>query len=517
MTTSSLTGSPINELAQVATAAIIGSSRAKSAGAEATPTRLLARAAIAGCRARAGLAPQLVSQMVTRSGPQAAGGPLGFAPAESRSSAKAVQRTLLRRIVTVRDTSLLEEWCEHANNVGVIVPVEMSAEIISWWAGLPSRPASIFEALGQRGLWLASLNSEWNKPVVRHEIPVDLAERWELGTGALLGTVRRTDPARALTMVQSTWKTDGADERRRFVLAMANGLSMNDEPFLESALDDRSKVVREAVCSLLTKLPNSAFATRMLERAIGCLGISIKDTDTPRKASKSLKLDVEPPKDFDPSMERDGIAEKVGDKRLKANWLRQIMMCVPLTRFAAALNAEPAAIVAAGAACENASDVVPSWIVAAGSAADERWSLALLDFATGTDGKAHRHSVASLWSGLDAAARDRLRIVLMGRLAFKVVLPLVVSDADGVVTADDRWLPEFSASFCAAMEKSPPTANDYQEYYLIPRVMRLIHPSCAERLEGLIQVRHPEPSDGIRKAIDNLRVRAEMFKEFTQS
>ena len=42
---------------------------------------------------------------------------------------------------------------------------------------------------------------------------------------------------------------------------------MDDEPFLESALDDRSREVRQQAADLLTRLPDSRLALRMAERA----------------------------------------------------------------------------------------------------------------------------------------------------------------------------------------------------------------------------------------------------------
>ena len=94
---------------------------------------------------------------------------------------------------------------------------------------------------------------------------------WETGTPeqrvSAIRRMRETDPGGARELVGTTWKSDGADERAKFVEAMRTSLSPDDEPFLEAALDDRSKQVRSAAADLLARLPQSAFVERMIERA----------------------------------------------------------------------------------------------------------------------------------------------------------------------------------------------------------------------------------------------------------
>src|SRR5437762_1943286 len=77
---------------------------------------------------------------------------------------------------------------------------------------------------------------------------------WETSPRAarelLLQQLRSTDPARAREQLAQTWETEGADERAAFLATFRTGLSLDDEPFLESALDDRSKVVRRTAADL---------------------------------------------------------------------------------------------------------------------------------------------------------------------------------------------------------------------------------------------------------------------------
>ena len=64
-------------------------------------------------------------------------------------------------------------------------------------------------------------------------------QRWQTETKeervALLHRLRRSDPAQARALVESTWKQDAPAERAEFVAAFTSGLSREDEPFLENA------------------------------------------------------------------------------------------------------------------------------------------------------------------------------------------------------------------------------------------------------------------------------------------
>ena len=94
---------------------------------------------------------------------------------------------------------------------------------------------------------------------------------WQLGKSAerlaLLISVRRREPARARALIESTWLNDGANDRQRFLEVLRENASMADEPFLESALDDRSKLVRRQAADVLAVVSGSRLRQRMSEAA----------------------------------------------------------------------------------------------------------------------------------------------------------------------------------------------------------------------------------------------------------
>ena len=98
---------------------------------------------------------------------------------------------------------------------------------------------------------------------------------------------------------------------------------MADEPFLETALDDRNHLVRRAAADLLARLPQSRLGQRMRQHVAGILSW------TP---NKKHTITVRLPANFTPAMLRDGMPNiKPEDRtKLRARLLTQTIGRVPL-------------------------------------------------------------------------------------------------------------------------------------------------------------------------------------------
>lgn len=124
-------------------------------------------------------------------------------------------------------------------------------------------------------------------------------------------------------MLQSTWKQEAASDRAKFLEVLALNLSLEDEPFLEAALDDRSQPVKRAAAKLLNKLPASRRGQRMAERVRSLVQIQRQGT--------GYTITVELPPTCDAAMQRDGIEVKApGSKGDRAWWLEQLLIAAPL-------------------------------------------------------------------------------------------------------------------------------------------------------------------------------------------
>ena len=98
-------------------------------------------------------------------------------------------------------------------------------------------------------------------------------------------------------------------KRQLFVSALEADLSAHDQAFLESILNDRSKEVRQRAAMLLARIPGSALAQRMLQRAEQLLQWTAPVAGNLlllRRGSPAM-LSVSLPETYDGSMKRDGI------------------------------------------------------------------------------------------------------------------------------------------------------------------------------------------------------------------
>lgn len=285
---------------------------------------------------------------------------------------------------------IAEEWLQAANHGGLRVPPVFIPNLIE--AGL--RAASIqpllLPVLGERAAWVAKFDPEWHYATAAALSRAD--DLWQTGTNRvrelLLELLRQSEPERARELLASTWQTEPASQRERYLHRMATGLGQHDEPFLEAALDDRSRPVRAAAAALLVRLPESRLVQRMRERLIPLLAFK-------RGMLGSASLRVAMPTDCDKAMQRDGItpnppAEEftydnaplppLGDA---AWWLQQIVSAVPPAFWGEQTGLEPAPLLKllANHKGDTGKALLRGVQQATINTGDLTWAHALLDYA----------------------------------------------------------------------------------------------------------------------------------------
>jgi hypothetical protein len=267
---------------------------------------------------------------------------------------------------------LLAQWLLAAATHGGHVPPEALPALLD--AGRRNgaiRPA-LGRVAGRRGTWLAGMRTDWRW--LRDEAPGAAApsdpEVWETGPAgarlAHLSRLRGTDPAAALKLLRSTWATEAPEDRARFVAALGTGLSAADDAFLEEALDDRRKEVREAALDLLQRLPGSARGRRMAARAHA----AVRLTD---------RLEVSPPAELTPELRRDGVAAQPASGTGVQAWLlEEVIAGTPLESWPAAFQRDPAAIVELARGHDWETPLLHGWAKAAITQVDSTWATALV-------------------------------------------------------------------------------------------------------------------------------------------
>lgn len=153
---------------------------------------------------------------------------------------------------------------------------------------------------GERGRWWEQV-SQPSEP--------EPADPWQLGTEsqrlAYLHQVRADDPAAGRELVAAEWSNSPATLRVAFLRTLTESLDPGDEGFLESALDDRSRLVREAASEALGRLPGSAYRSRMGARLPGVLHIDLD--------RRQVQVVLPQP---DPAAQRDGFSAQNPDVAL---------------------------------------------------------------------------------------------------------------------------------------------------------------------------------------------------------
>lgn len=322
--------------------ALVGTDRrnAPSAGrftatAETPAAALLSSAALLSAWRRGGNAGSAYSAELV--GDQAGAG--GEATAEASAEDP---RPLLPGATSARLTALvasraeiLPEYLAAAARTGFRAPAELLPPLFDYARGSISVRASLMTLAGPRGTWLARQNQQWSH-FTRYAAAPD-PEAWESDKPheriGYITWFRGKDPEAARRLIEEAWEQPGqlAETRAAFVEALHIGLAPDDEPFLEAALDDRSRQVRAEAVRLLSALPESAFAGRMAVRLERWAEVTVLD------GAPQLRLRDEPAMD-DPAALRDGLGEgwiQTEDERRLAKmqpayWFEDLIASAPL-------------------------------------------------------------------------------------------------------------------------------------------------------------------------------------------
>ncbi|MFC6935580.1 DUF5691 domain-containing protein [Actinomadura yumaensis] len=479
------------------------------AGAGDAAGRLLDQAALLAVQRRAGRVPERVADTGGEPGRIELIAP---APAEEVPAVPPAAAARLARILAGEQIRVLPEWLDAAAARGLRVPARLLPELLEKGRGDRMLRPSIARAAGRRGVWLALRNTDWAYLVGSGDDPGGGADVWETGSRnqrvAHLTRLRGTDPAAAREALRGTWAREPAPDRAAFLATFEHGLSPDDEEFLESALEDRGKDVRQLASDLLARLPGSAYGRRMADRARACLR---PETRTVRLREQTWIV-VEPPRAHDEDLARDGVPFHPsgsfapsgraggGPVGTRAAWLREILARTPLETWTELFGLPPMEIVClpvADAAEEGgraARDVHIGWARAALRQRDTAWARALLKGGVVVD---EPEALADLLPVLPAAERDPAAADLIrwveGHPDLLRVLERVPGPWSGV-------LADAVVAILTAAARRPSHRHEHTLVQLCRLADQRLAPAAAVRLEPPDAASEPEPTPAATSA-----------------
>ena len=414
---------------------------------------------------------------------------------------------------------LLREWCESARSAQRRVPEHLLPAFLNALIA-PANAAvaqAMREVLGMRGAWLAQLNPAW-----RSALAVSVSDSdamWHVGTRAeriaVLRARRSRDPGAAHALLQHTLAAEQPDDLAAFLDCLAVGLSMADHELLEGLLDAKHKAVRMASARLLSALPQSACAARMVERVRPLL------TFTPPQAGllkkRKAELVVQLPEACDKAMTRDGIDgnRKRGKLGPKAMVLVQLLAATPLGWFTQTWNTEPRTILDAARAGEWAEACLLGWSEACLLQRDPTWSEAVLacysEAAPTMLESLERDTLPGLFALLDRAQRESFMSALLKRRGAAVHDDWVLRCLGSM---DYAWSEGFSRTFWGVALANYFVAYRYPLRGLLPKlVARTPVAVAAEAVRDWpVTSEDWEPAD--QRALDEITTMIELRKSY---
>ncbi len=274
---------------------------------------------------------------------------------------------VMRAALGQSQSKVLIEFLRILEELNLNIPDSILPDLFS--TNDPELRQAVRPVIDDRGVWLARLNPEWEW-VLDSEINggVDakiLEEQWNEGTlpqrCEVLTQVRLLDAEKGRIWLQNCFKKEKADVRRQLLERMATNLNEDDEEFLESAVNDRSKFVKQVATDLLAQIPTSKVSARHLQRATQLL-------ERIPSTGSQLKLVCRPPRELPSDWEEDGIpASASGAQGKRALWTEELVFRIRPAFWTEFFESSPLELINAILHDDFSHSVITGWTRAVGA------------------------------------------------------------------------------------------------------------------------------------------------------
>ncbi len=415
----------------------------------------------------------------------------------------------LTRILRGEHPELLYKWLAMAQATSVRVSDAALPELLERGKTQLKLREAMVPVLGKRGCWLAAQNPDWN-----YIGAIADDSTWESGSREarlwLLQLRRRENPARAREMLAATWIKESAADRAIFLAALETGLSLEDELFLEKALDDRSKPVNRTAADLLARLPESGLCQRMTERFRTLVKV------TPGWAPN---IEITLPEACDTEMIRDGIdSQPPAGTGAKSWWLQQIIAAVPLEVWCGEETKLPHLIQTA-IAREWEPVLLEGWAIATCRQQNIPWAEALLE--TAIKAKLNLSKFPNLSEKvIEVLPPDKRDAIVLTALEYNRETLLGTHPALVLLRqCQHNWSEKLSRAILSRLHRQFTTARQNSDGHLLAAIQqfaRYMPPSLIPDITESLQPLTVGYNAGtIHKVLDGLRFRYEMLQAFS--
>lgn len=271
--------------------------------------------------------------------------------------------------------NLMPEFLQELQKQGMRLPDTLLPNMLAYGHKRTMVRPFILPVLGRRGRWLAGHHQSWTYATVDPGSWSSIRSAWEQASAAqrssLVSQIRAADPAQGRALVESTWRGENDQQRLLLIKQLETGLSMEDEPLLETALDDRSRLVRRRAAELLSHLHDSRLCRRMIDYVPRYLSWTPEQT---RRITISLP-------DVTPAMRRSGIvgANSKVPARVRSQEIIQLVSGVPLDYWTDSWKIEAREILRAISTTSWPRTLTAGLSLAAVRQSDPLWARAIVD------------------------------------------------------------------------------------------------------------------------------------------
>jgi hypothetical protein len=208
------------------------------------------------------------------------------ADAESQPYCSNQASAVLKVVLEEDNPYLLQLWLGRCAATGKLLTPDALPALLDKALKDIALQSLVIACSGKRGEWLSRLNSQWSYFV---EVPDE--ELWQNGKSndrvKVLEKIRKTDPARALALLQETWEQENSVSKIDLLRTLKINPGPADLPWLESLQTEKGQKVKDEVTALLKLIPGSSVIRKyedvlaqamVLKKEKGLLGLGTKIT-----------------------------------------------------------------------------------------------------------------------------------------------------------------------------------------------------------------------------------------------